>query len=324
MTFPEFNRRFPTERAAIDHFIQVRYGDSLTCPHCGAKTKVYRYRERARACHCKACNRSFSPFTGTIFEKSTTGLVKWFYAIHLFLNDRKGVSACNLQRELGVTYKTAWRMLQQIRAAMGNAEAVRAFTAVVEVDETYVGGRPRRRNLRLDADGNPVPSDEPPAKRGRGTKKTPVVGVRERSSKKVFARVALPNEAGQKLTGKQLLSVIEEATADGTLVVTDDLNSYNILDRECRDRFVHLTVNHSLGQYSDGKGGHTNNIENWWSLIKRGWVGTYHHWSVKYMPRYLDEFAYRTNERENPDAFDEVLKRAVVPEANYAWRMKDE
>ncbi|MDR1443424.1 MAG: IS1595 family transposase, partial [Treponema sp.] len=268
MTFLEFNRLFPTEKAAIDYFLRVRYGDTLTCPHCGAKVKVYRYRERARACHCKNCNDSFSPFSGTIFEKSATSMVKWFYAVHLFLNGKKGISGCQLQREIGVTYKTAWRMLQCIRMAMGNADMAKAFSVLVEVDETYVGGRPRRENVMLDAIGNPVPSEKEPNKRGRGTDKTPVVGVKERDSGKVYATVALPNEAGQKLTGKQLLEVIDKVTADGTTVVTDDFSGYNILNK--KEKYVHLTVNHSAGQFSAGKGVHTNGIENFWSVLKRG------------------------------------------------------
>jgi transposase-like protein len=205
-------------------------------------------------------------------------MVKWLYAVHLFLNGTKGISGCQLQREIGVTYKTAWRMLQSIRMAMGNADMTKTFSILVEVDETYVGGRPRRENVTLDADGNAVPSDKPSRKRGRGTDKTPVAGVKERDSGKVHATVALPNEAGQKLTGKQLLGVIEKVTADGTTVVSDEFSGYNILDR--KKKYVHLKVNHSAGQFSAGRGVHTNGIENFWSVLKRGWIGTYHHWSV--------------------------------------------
>jgi hypothetical protein len=227
MTFLDFNQLFPTEKAAIDYFLRVRYGDTLTCPRCGAKVKVYRYRELAKACHC---NNSFSPFSGTIFEKTTTSLVKWFYAVHLLLNGKKGISGLQLQREIGCTYKTCWRMLHRIRAAMGNADTAKAFSVLVEIDETYVGGRPRRENAIAGKDGAAAAPEKEPAKRGRGTDKTPVIGVRERSSGKVYAQVALPNEKGQKLTGKQLLGVLEKATADGTTVVSDDFSGYKILD----------------------------------------------------------------------------------------------
>ena len=324
MTFPEFNRLFPSEKAAVDYFLRVRYDNTLTCPHCGAKTKVYRRRKHAKVCHCKNCNNSFSPFSGTIFEKSATSLVKWFYAIHLFLNGKKGISGLQLQREIGCTYKTCRRMLQQIRAAMGNQDMKKAFGVLVEIDETYVGGRPRRENAALDKDGAAVPPEKEPAKRGRGTDKTPVVGVRERSSGKVYAETALPNEKGQKLTGKQLLGVLEKVTADGTTVVSDDFSGYNVLDKNLPNHFNHLTVNHSAGQFSAGNGVHTNGIENFWSLLKRGWVGTYHHWSVKYLQRYVDEFCFRYGNRKNPDIFDKVLKQGVVPEANRAWKVKAE
>jgi hypothetical protein len=262
---------FPTEKAAADYFQRVRYGGTLTCPHCGAKVKVYRYRKRAKVCHC---NNSCSPFSGTIFEKSATSLVKWFYAIHLFLNDKKGISGLPLQREIGCTYKACWRMLRQIRTAMGNWDTAKAFNILVEIDETYVGGKPRRENVALDADGNVVSSDKPPRKRGGGTDKTPVVGVRERSSGKGYAEVTLPNEKRQKLTGKQLLGVLEKASADGTTVVSDDFSGYNILDK--KKKYIHLTVNHSAGQFSAGGGIHTNGIENFWSVLKRGWIRTYH------------------------------------------------
>jgi transposase-like protein len=184
MTFFEFDKKFPTEKSVIDYFLHIRYNNTLVCPHCGSMVKVYRYRSRAKVCKCTACNNTFSIFSNTIFEKSSTDLRKWFYAIHLFLNGKKGISGCQLQRELGVTYKTAWRMLKQIRTAMGNTDMRKSFEAFVEIDETYVGGKPRKENTWIDKDGVIVPSAKEPSKRGRGTDKTPVIGVRERSSGK--------------------------------------------------------------------------------------------------------------------------------------------
>jgi hypothetical protein len=127
----------------------------------------------------------------------------------------------------------------------------------------------------------------------------------------VYAETALPNEKGQKLIGKQLLGVLEKASAAGTTVVSDDFSGYNILGKNLPNKFVHQTVNHSAGQFSAGKGVHTNGIENFWSLLKWGWVGIYHHWPVKYKQRYVDEFRFRYGNRENPDIFDKVLKQAI-------------
>jgi transposase-like protein len=120
MTFSQFESKFPTEEAAIDYFYNIRYGGVLTCPHCGATDKVYRCHNRPKACRCKNCDNMFSPFKGMIFEKTMTDLRKWFQAIRLFLNARKGFSAKNLQRELGIAYETAWRMFHQVRVAMQN------------------------------------------------------------------------------------------------------------------------------------------------------------------------------------------------------------
>jgi transposase-like protein len=228
MTFFEFNSRFPTEQAAINYFYKTRYNGVLTCPHCGSQVDLYR-TSRQKVCICHSCNNTFSPFADTIFRKSKTDMRAWFYAIHLIINDKKGISGCQLQRELGVTYKTAWRMLRLIREAMGNKDMKETFDVFVEIDETYVGGKPGKVNKRFDENGKEIPSDEPKDKRGRGTKKTPVVGVKERSSTQVYAQVMLPNGEGKKLTGKQLLSVLDEVCKEGTTIVSDDFSGYNRL-----------------------------------------------------------------------------------------------
>jgi transposase-like protein len=166
-------------------------------------------------------------------------------------------------------------MLRLIREAMGNGD-MKDFSVFVEVDETYIGGKPRKEN------------GKPKAKRGRGTSKTPVVGVIERGTGKVRAKVMLPDAAGKKLSGKQLLEAVKGACAEGTTVATDDFRSYGILDRK-GSLFYHVTVNHSLGQFSAGDGIHTNTIESFWSLLKKQYLGAHHHYSVKYMQGYLDE-----------------------------------
>jgi len=300
MTFLEFNKKFPTEKAAIDYFYKVRYDNKLTCPHCGARVYLYR-TNRQKVCICHNCENTFSPFSNTIFEKSKTDMRAWFYAIHLIINDKKGISSYQLQREIGVTHKTAWRMLRLIREAMGNKDMKKTFDVLVEVDETYIGGKPRKDNSKINEKQN--------IKRGRGTNKTPVVGVKERSSKRVYAKVMLANEEGKKLSGKQLLNVLDEVCKEKTTVVSDDFVGYNILNGKTENEYIHFSVNHSLGQYSSGKGIHTNNIENFWSLIKRQYVGTHHHYSTKYMQRYIDEMCFRQNHRNG--GFDVLLGQCV-------------
>jgi transposase-like protein len=254
MSDKEFEEKFPSEKAAIDWFIDIRYKGNLVCPHCGATISIYRERARLKVFHCAQCNNSFSPIKGTIFEKTHIGIRAWFKAIREFLNDRKGYSACKLQNDTKFTYKTAWRMLQQIRIAMSNREMEEYFEGLIEVDETYVGGKPRKGNAILDKDGNIIKSGKlPSTKRGRGTKKIPVVGVKERSTGKVYATVMLPNKEGQALTGKQLLPVIDKVCKKGTIVVSDDFKGYNILDKKGqKEKYIHVTVNHSKGQYSAG------------------------------------------------------------------------
>jgi transposase-like protein len=307
MTFSEFSSKVPTEETAINYFIKNRYGGTLACPHCRAITKVYRYRKLLKLCHCKNCKNSFSPFKGTIFEKSRTKLRQWFYAIHLLLNDRKGTSACQLQRELGVTYKTALSMLHKIRLAMGNEDMAKAFTKLVEIDETYMGPKPRKGGK--------------PSKSGWGTSKTVVFGLKERHTGRVYAQVMLPEEGKHsRLSGPKFLAIIERICKDGIIIISDDLGGYRILDKpmiKLAYGYIHKIVPHKLGVYSDGHGVHTNGIESFWAVLKKGYHGTYQYMSVKYLQRYLDEFCFRQNTRKllSDEVFDLLLKRAVVCES---------
>jgi transposase-like protein len=207
-------------------------------------------------------------------------------------------------------------MLHQIRKAMANIEFKELFEGIVEVDETYIGGKPRKGNAILDKDGNVVYRPKPNAKRGRGTKKTPVVGVKERSSGRVYAKVMLPDEKGRKLTGTQLVNIIKESCKEGAVVMTDDNPSYNLLEKgENKDKFRHFTVNHSKGQYYAGDGIHTNGIENLWSVMKNGIRGSYHHISIKYLQRYIDEFRFKQNTRIDKNMFDVLLRQSVLKAA---------
>ncbi|EJP16650.1 ISXO2-like transposase domain protein [Leptospira interrogans str. FPW2026] len=180
---------------------------------------------------------------------------------------------------------------------MANRVNQKLFKDIVEVDETYVGGKPRKGNRQ-----------NKPIKRGRGTNKTPVVGILERESGRVYAQVAIPNSEGKKLTGKQLLNIIDKAVTKNITIMTDEFKGYKILDKN--PERIHLVIDHSK-EFVRGAI-HTNNIENFWSLLKRGIIGSYHHISVKYMQRYVDEFSFRYSERKNKDLFGLIMGRTVL------------
>jgi transposase-like protein len=232
-------------------------------------------------------------------------LRKWFYAIHLFLNSKKGISGYQLQREIGVTYKTAWRMLRQIRLAMGNIENQQFLGTLIEVDETYVGGKPRKKNNRDDDNDNLPPVN----KRGRGTKKNVVVGCIDRTNKSVFAKVMIKNNDGKKLTGKQLLDVLNQVITQDSVIISDEFKGYNILGK--KTSHIHLRVDHTK-EYAASGNIHTNNIENFWGTLKRGILGIYHHISPQHLQKYVDEFCFRYNNRSNGSVFKLVLKQAIL------------
>ena len=230
--------------------------------------------------------------------------------MNLVIIARKGVSALQLKRELGMgSYSSAWRMLHQIRKAMEKEEYKETFEAIVEIDETYVGGKPRKDNNHSDESKDKDNENKP--KRGRGTSKTPVIGVKERSTGKVHAVVANYNEDGKQLSGKQLFSVLKKVCKKNTTVMTDQFAGYNILDKENDCNFVRLKIDHNVA-FSIGDGIHTNGIESFWAVLKRGVYGVFHNVSVKYMQKYVNEFCYRLNHRDNNEAFASLVKFAVA------------
>jgi transposase-like protein len=309
MTFIEFEKKFPTEKAIVDYYIKIRYKNNIVCPHCNSNSQIYRYKKRIKIVKCNNCNNTFSVFTGTIFEHTSTALKIWFYAIHLFLNAKKGISGCQLQREIGVTYKCAWRILYKLREAMGNVKNQKLFKSIVEIDETYVGGKPRRE---YDSENQIISKSELHNKRGRGTNKTPVVGIKERNSGIVYARVMYANKEGKKLTGRQLIDVLDKICKNKTTVITDDFRGYDILNKDTEKKYKRFMINHSEGYYSNGDGIHTNGIESFWSTFKRSWYGIYHHISIKYLQNYVNECCFRNNHRMDLKPFDSLLKQVLI------------
>ena len=198
MNYKEFLKKYPDEMAIIDYFINIRYPEGVRCNYCGSD-KVYHRSKEYKMFDCNGCGRGFSVFKDTIFQHTSTDLQKWFYAIHLFLNAKKGISAKQLQREIGVTYKCAWRILHQIRKAMAEENPNGFYEAMIEIDETYIGGKPRKSGNKNDDD---LPKNKP----GRGTNKTPVIGIISRDDKMVYAKVCMPNKKGKKVNLPRLKS----------------------------------------------------------------------------------------------------------------------
>ena len=279
--------RYPDQEACIEHLEKVRWGATPSCPYCGG-VSVARKTDSGRVgrWNCHGCTSSFNVLAQTIFEKTRVPLQKWFLAIGLVVNAKKSVSSCQLSRDLDLNQKTAWYMQQRIRAAMATAEGD-LLQGIVEADETYVGGKPRKGNRR---------DDDIPSKRGRGTKKVPVVGAVERRGR-VVARVA------DDLSGKGLLRFLRAAVQPkGTLLITDEFAAYNAADSV----FQRAVVNHKR-EYAFGET-HTNSIEGFWSLVKRAWYGTHHQYSRKFMPLFITESCWKYNARRNPDAFGSFLR----------------
>jgi transposase-like protein len=300
MTYKEFLKRFPTEKAIIGYFIRIRYPEGIKCNHCGSD-KVYHRNKEYKMFDCNGCGRGFSVFKDTIFEHTSTDLQKWFFAIHLFLNAKKGISAKQLQRETGVTYKTAWRILKQIRKAMEDKNNDNLYETIVEIDETYIGGKPRKGNKKDDdLKGGGL-------KRGRGTKKTPVVAVVNREEKKIFAKVALANKKGQKLSGKQLIGILNQICKGNNVVISDEFTGYKSL---LNTDYIHLMIDHTK-MFCDGDI-HTNTVENFWAIVKRAIYGIYHKVSIKYLQEYINEFSFRYNNRNIDESFDILLKNTIL------------
>ena len=279
---------YPDQEACLEHLEAVRWGDEPHCPHCGS-TSVARKAEKHRLgrWNCHDCKSSFNVLSGTIFEKTKVELQKWFLAVGLVINAKKSLSSYQLARDLDLNQKTAWFMQQRIRAAMA-ADQAPMLQGIVEADETYVGGKPRKGNRRDD--------DGPGAPRGRGTRKTPVIGAVERGGQ-VVARVA------DDLSGKGIVRFLKETVEPiGTLLITDEYKAYNA----ARASYHHAVVNHSV-TYADGET-HTNTIEGFWAIIKRQWYGSHHHYTRHWMPLFVAEAEWKYNHRNDRDGFATFMR----------------
>lgn len=283
--------RYPTQDTCIEHLEDVRWGDNPHCPHCGSG-HVARKADgnRVGRWNCHDCHASFNVLAGTIMEGTRVPLQKWFLAIGLMVNAKKSLSSCQLARDLDLNQKTAWYMQQRIRSQMASDQGSILLQGIVEADETYVGGKPRKANKR---------EDDEPAPRGRGTSKTPVIGVVERGGK-VVAQVA------DSLKGKAVVKFLRSAVIpEGSVLITDEFKAYNAM----QGILPRMTINHDV-QYVDGMI-HTNTIEGVWALLKRAWFGSHHHYSKQWMPLFVAEAAWKYNQRHSGNAFGAFLKAVV-------------
>ncbi len=284
----DFKRQFPDDAACL-HFLWctrfARDGHTTSCPRCGQERRFHRLSEHP-AYSCDTCGHHLHPTAGTIFEKSSTSLWLWFYAVFLMTSTRNGLSAKQLERQIGVTYKTAWRMLNLIRNhLMTPGES--PLAGEVEMDETYVGGKDRAGRV-----GRP----------SLGSAKVPVFGMVERQGR---VRATVVTDASTAT----LSEAIGTHVLPESMIFTDEWSPYEQIGRTFQ---AHHRIKHRAGVYVDGNV-HTNTIEGFFGLPKNGIRGTHHAVSRRWLQSYLDEFAWRYNERHNPRCmFNTLLLRAAT------------
>ncbi len=279
-----------TDEDAARAFIEKRvWPEGPVCPHCKSREAYTltgkldsRKPVRKGVYKCKACRKQFTVRVGTIFEDSKLPFTKWLMTIHLMTSSKKGISSLQISRELGITVKSAWFMTHRIREAMRNDGPLDPLDGTVEVDETYVGGKPR-------------PGDGKVHKRGRGTSKIPVLVLVERDGN--ARSMPIENVTADTLKGEIAVNVAKEA-----VIMTDELSSYAGV-RDTAE--AHRTVKHSAGEYSrtdpDGVKVHSNTAESFFALLKRGHYGVFHQLSKKHLHRYCDEFSFRWDHRKVSD-----------------------
>jgi transposase-like protein len=282
-TIAKFNRDFPDDDACLEYLFNKFYGKHYECPRCHKRSfhRVKNYKRYA----CAWCGYHIHVLAGTIFHKSPTPLRTWFFAFFLMTTSKNGVAAKEIQRQTGVTYKTAWRMMRQIRKLMDSVEPTKlgGDGETVEVDETYIGGKHK-------------------GKRGRGAKgKSIVFGIVERKGE-------VKAEVVKNVKTKTLLPLIQKNVDKETQIVSDELQSYDKLETY---GFKHDVVKHAIKEYVRGNI-HTNTIDGFWSQLKRSIDETYHSVSHKHLPLYVDEFAWRYSHRSSEIPLFELLLSRVV------------
>ncbi len=283
MTLPELNQMFSTDEDCREILTRLRWSEGVECPRC-KNSNVWWVQSRKQFT-CSECNYQFSVTTGTIFNDSHLPLVSWFMAVLLLVEARKGMSANQLKRTIGVSYKTAWYLCHRIRAAMSGADRP-MLDGTIEMDETYVGGRKRGFGQKAARDSKEV-----------------VIGIRQRGGDVRFFH------AEDAKSGTLAKYIQENISTDVDVIVTDELPAY----KKAVGKHKHETVNHSAKEYVRfGTDIHTNTVENAFSLLKRGIIGSWHKVSAKHLPKYLAEMEFRFNRRKRSDLFVDTLRHMVT------------
>lgn len=291
----ELTEYFKNEKTCIKYFKNIIWKNGSFCPKCGTVNKVYEFKD-GKTLKCGECKEKFSIKTGTIFEGSNLPLKKWFIAIYLVGRHSKGISSVQLSKDIGCTQKTAWFVLQRIRDI--KKSGFLKLNNDVELDETYIGGKEKNKHKHKKIEGT----------QGRSTKtKFAVVGAIERKGN-IVAKVV------KKVNTKTLQQIIFNHITIGSNIHTDEFKAYESVN----SFYNHKKVNHGSGEYVSGNC-HTNSIESFWALFKRGFIGVYHQMSKKHLQRYVDEFTFRFNNRElTLEAFfDKILTNAVNKRLKY-------